>query len=349
LKIKKKYFFIIFLLLGFAGALSAHLAYGSLMKPVIFDKGQSGQEAVIFEIKKGTSFRKLARQLKQQNLIPNQRIFVLYGLLQGKADKIQAGQYELSSGRTPLQLLDQFIKGDVIQYKFSIIEGWDFRQLLTALSENEAIENTLKDLEAVAIMEHLGYEGIHPEGRFFADTYTFPNGTSDMDFLQRAYQKMEQVLAEEWSQREENLPYANAYEALIMASIIEKETGLASERDKISGVFVRRLKKKMRLQTDPTVIYGIGSAYKGNLTRKHLVEKTPYNTYRISGLPPTPIAMPGREAIHAALHPASGSSLYFVAKGDGSHFFSESLAEHSSAVKKYQWKPVKNYRSAPKK
>ena len=318
------------------------------MKPVVFDNDPLEQKRVIFEIKTGTSFKQLARQLKTQNLIPNQRIFVLYGLLQGKADKIQAGQYELSSGKTPLQLLEQFVGGEVIQYKFSIIEGWDFRQLLMAMSENGTIENTLKGLDTETIMKRLGHEGIHPEGRFFADTYTFPNGTSDIDFLKRAYQKMEQVLAEEWSQREENLPYAKAYEALIMASIIEKETGLASERDKISGVFVRRLKKKMRLQTDPTVIYGIGSKYKGNLTRKHLTTKTPYNTYRIFGLPPTPIAMPGREAIHAALHPASGSSLYFVAKGDGSHFFSENLAEHSSAVKKYQWKPVKNYRSAPK-
>lgn len=345
IKSKQSSFLILVLVLACTG----WYADRSLLQPVVFSgENPDSSNTVLFQIKAGTAFKQLSRQLKRQQLIPSQRAFVIYGLLSGKTDKIKAGEYALTSGMTPVQMLDKFVNGTVTQYSFSIIEGWSFRQLMSAMAEHPALEHDLKDLSDAEIMARLGQKATHPEGRFFADTYTFPKGTSDKDFLQRAFAKMEQVLAEEWSNKDGNLPYKNAYEALIMASIIEKETGLAAERKQIAGVFVRRLQKNMRLQTDPTVIYGLGDQYQGNLTRKHLAQTTPYNTYRIAGLPPTPIAMPGREAIHAALHPAPGSSLYFVAKGDGSHYFSETLAEHSSAVKKYQWQRVENYRSAPK-
>lgn len=343
-----KFVLIIFLLLFTVAFSTVVVIFRGLDQPVNFSEFYSDQNKIIFQIKPGTSFKHIATDMEKQHLLTNKLAFIIYGRIKNKTGKIQAGEYEITSGTSPIEMLNQFIEGKVTQYTFSIIEGWTFRQLIKAIVGTPSLQISIKDLSDEAIMERLGYKGVHPEGRFFADTYQFPKGTSDIVFLKRAYQRMEQVLAEEWSEKDENLPYKNDYEALIMASIIEKETGLASEREQIAGVFVRRLQKKMRLQTDPTVIYGLGDKYKGNITRKHLSQKTPYNTYRIMGLPPTPIAMPGREAIHAALHPAKGNSLYFVAKGDGSHYFSETLAEHSTAVKKYQWKRVKDYRSTPK-
>ena len=198
------------------------------------------------------------------------------------------------------------------------------------------MKKTLDYSDLDNLLVQLGYPKQHPEGLFFPDTYHFPRATTDKEFLQRAYQRLQTVLEEEWQQRAENLPYQSAYEALIMASIIEKETGLASERETIAGVFVRRLNKKMKLQTDPTVIYAMGQQFDGNIRKKDLSIDSPYNTYRYKGLPPTPIALAGREAIYAALQPQDGKALYFVAKGDGSHYFSETLAEHNSAVAKYQ-------------
>jgi UPF0755 protein len=196
-------------------------------------------------------------------------------------------------------------------------------------------------------MERLGLAGVSPEGRFFPDTYRYVRGMSDLDLLKQASARLDQVLDEEWSRRAERLPYRKPYDALIMASMVEKETGVAEERGQIAGVFVRRLRSGMRLQTDPTVIFGLGERYNGNLTRAHLLEATPYNTYVIDGMPPTPIALAGREAIHAALNPAAGRSLYFVARGDGSHVFSETLEQHNSAVREYQLKRRADYRSSP--
>ncbi|KJS28084.1 MAG: aminodeoxychorismate lyase, partial [Pseudomonas sp. BRH_c35] len=209
------------------------------------------------------------------------------------------------------------------------------------------LEQTLDGLTDAEIMSRIGASGQHPEGRFFPDTYRFTRGTSDADLLRRAYARLEQVLEEEWQQRAEGLPYKDAYQALIMASIIEKETGVPGERGEIAGVFVRRLARGMLLQTDPTVIYGMGEKYKGRITRTDLRTPTPYNTYTNAGLPPTPIAMVGREAIHAALHPADGTSLYFVARGDGSHVFSDTLNQHNRAVREYQLKRRADYRSSP--
>ena len=217
----------------------------------------------------------------------------------------------------------------------------------SALAKHEKIEQTLDGLSDSEVMAKLGHAGEFPEGRFFPDTYRFVRGMTDAQLLEKAYNRLEKVLAEEWQQRAPDLPYATPYEVLIMASLVEKETGVPQERGQIAGVFVRRMKIGMPLQTDPTVIYGLGERYNGKLTRAHLREPTPYNTYTIPGLPPTPIAMVGREAIHAALHPVSGSSLYFVAKGDGSHTFSDDLDAHNNAVREFQIKRRADYRSSP--
>jgi UPF0755 protein len=216
------------------------------------------------------------------------------------------------------------------------VEGWTFRQLLSALRRHEAVRDTLDGLSDEAIMARLGYPGKHPEGRFLPETYQFPRGTSDLEFLRRAYDGMQRALAAAWQGRAEDLPLDSPHEALVLASIVEKETGLASERARIAGVFVRRLRRGMRLQTDPTVIYGLGEAFDGNLRRRDLAADTPYNTYTRAGLPPTPICLPGKAAIEAVMHPAHGTSLYFVARGDGSHQFSDTLEAHNRAVQKYQ-------------
>jgi len=228
------------------------------------------------------------------------------------------------------------------------LEGWTFQQALNHLQEQEKLSATLAGLNAQQLSAALALEGLNPEGLFFPDTYQYVYGDSDVTILKRARKLMTEVLDEAWSNRAESLPYNSAYEALIMASIVERESGHASEREDIAGVFVRRLRKGMRLQTDPTVIYGMGVAYDGNLRKKDLRKPTPYNTYVIKGLPPTPIALPGKEAIEATMHPAPGDALYFVAKGDGSHQFSASLEEHNRAVQHYQVKArTSDYRSAP--
>lgn len=244
-------------------------------------------------------------------------------------------------------LLEKWRTGDTIQHRITLVEGWNFARLRQALAQNEVLEHLTGDWSGEKLMEELGYKGVHPEGRFYPDTYQFTRGQSDLDILRQASQRLHDVLAEEWQQRADNLPYDTPEQALVMASIIEKETGMASERAAISGVFVRRLNRNMLLQTDPTVIYGMGDNYKGRITRADLQRPTPYNTYTNAGLPPTPIAMVGRAAIHAALHPAEGDALYFVAKGDGSHQFSRTLQEHNRAVREYQLKRRADYRSSP--
>jgi UPF0755 protein len=253
-----------------------------------------------------------------------------------KAHHIAVGEYKISKHDTPTRFLDNLLQGKVIQYALTIIEGWNFKQLLQAIAEDPNLEHELTGKPYKEIMAMLGHEDQHPEGRFLPDTYYFPKGESDIDFLSRAYQAMQDFLSTEWQQRAVGLAIDSPYEALILASIVEKETGLASEREAIAGVFMRRLQKNMRLQTDPTVIYGMGDRYQGNIRRRDLERDTPYNTYRRRGLPPTPIAMPGRDAIRATLHPKEGDELYFVSRGDGSHYFSSTLEEHNQAVIKYQ-------------
>jgi UPF0755 protein len=270
-------------------------------------------------------------------VIANDRWFRLYARWSGEAAAVQAGEYLIEAGATPASVLEQFTSGDVRLYSFTIVEGWNHRDLLAALHANEALTASITDEDWKVLLADLGASATHPEGLFLPETYHFARNTTDRELLTQAYALMQTVLAEEWSARDVAAPAQSPYEALVLASIVEKETARADERSRIAGVFARRLEKRMRLQTDPTVIYGIGPEFDGNLTRKDLQTDTPYNTYTRHGLPPTPIAMPGRAAIHSALNPAPGQELYFVATGlgDGSHSFSTTKAEHDAAVAQY--------------
>ena len=293
-------------------------------------------EQTVFLIKSGSNIKTIAQNLSLQKIIDDPWLFILLAKLKGVETRVRAGEYLLEVGQTPDDLLDTFTKGSSIQYSFTIIEGWSFRQLLDAIAQDEIIEHKLQDKTDQEIMASIGYPEQHPEGMFFPDTYRFPKGTTDIDFLRRAYEVMQQHLEREWNQRDDGLPLKSSYEALILASIIEKETGVGFERPLIGGVFTQRLKRNMRLQTDPTIIYGLGENFDGNIRFRDLKKDTPYNTYLHAGLTPTPIALPGLEAIRAALHPAQTNALYFVSKGDGTHHFSETLEEHNKAVNLYQ-------------
>ena len=307
---------------------------------------EEGQEYILAS---GSSLSHAAYNLHQQGVLEHPRLFTVVARVLQKV-KVKAGEYRLQQGDTPATLLEKLNRGDVIMYQVTLVEGKTFREVLQQLHAQEKIVATLNSSEAIAeFVRSLDIENDHPEGWFFPDTYRYVAGATDIELLRQANSKMHDILATEWEMRAENLPYHNSYEALIMASIVERETGLASERQQIAGVFVRRLQKRMRLQTDPTVIYGLGDDYQGNIRREHLSQLTPYNTYMIFGLPPTPIALPGREAIHAALHPDEGNALYFVAKGDGSHYFSSTLEEHNQAVRRYQiTQRARDYQSTPK-
>lgn len=301
----------------------------------------------VLNVPAGSTPNGLLLQLEQQGALRGAFWLRLTWRLQGYVQPLHTGEYQLEPGMTVAQLLEKWRTGDILQHRVTLVEGWNFQQVRAALARQEKLEQTLGEASNSDIMRELGQANVHPEGRFFPDTYNFVRGQSDLDILRQANQRLQQVLAEEWAERADDLPYKNPDEALIMASIIEKETGVAHEREEISGVFNRRLKIGMLLQTDPTVIYGMGDNYTGKITRADLRRPTSYNTYVIAGLPPTPIAMVGREAIYAALHPKAGKSLYFVARGDGSHVFSNTLAEHNKAVREYQIKRRADYRSSP--
>lgn len=299
------------------------------------------KKEVIFTVKSGMSFSTLNKKLISENIINESHYLELLARHSKRANKIKSGEYNITPGILPDDLLNIFVSGKVVQYSMTLVEGWQIHEMLVAIKLNNILEKELTTYDPDKLLIALGYPESAAEGLFFPDTYHFPRGTSDIAFLKRSYERLQYVLEQEWQNREENLPYKTPYEALIMASIVEKETGLASERAKIAGVFVRRLNKNMRLQTDPTVIYAMGRQFDGNIRKKDLKIDSPYNTYRYKGLPPSPISLVGREAIHAALHPEDGKELYFVAKGDGSHYFSETLAEHNRAVVKYQLKKGK--------
>ena len=302
---------------------------------------------VQWSIDKGASLSGVNRQLYQENIVSHPRLLSFYGRLSGQT-AIQAGLYQIGAGDSAKTLLERFNRGEVINFQITFPEGWSYQQWLEHLASVEQFA-AISELNQAQIMSAAGIVKSHPEGWLFPDTYSYISSDTAIDILARAHSKMQQVLDHAWQNRSADIPYSSAYEALIMASIIEKETGLVEERPEIAGVFVRRLNKRMRLQTDPTVIYGLGAAYRGDLKRSHLKTHSPYNTYMIKGLPPTPIAMPSAAAIEAALHPLAGTSLYFVARGDGGHYFSETLAEHQKAVRKYQIeRRAEDYRSAPK-
>ncbi|AUG01184.1 endolytic transglycosylase MltG [Pseudomonas sp. 09C 129] len=271
----------------------------------------------------------------------------LYWRFNMEGQPLHSGEYRMTPGMTAQGLIGVWQRGEVVQYSLTLVEGWTFRQVRAALARHDKLEQTLNGLSDSEVMEKLGHGGVFPEGRFFPDTYRFVRGMTDVELLEKAYSRLDEVLAKEWNKRSADVPYTEPYQALIMASLVEKETGVPQERGQIAGVFVRRMQVGMLLQTDPTVIYGLGERYNGKLTRALLKEATPYNTYVISGLPPTPIAMVGREAIHAALNPVPGSSLYFVARGDGSHVFSDDLDAHNNAVREFQLKRRADYRSSP--
>ena len=294
------------------------------------------QGSVIYEVPKGVTLAALARDLEAVGMIPNARYLQWYGRYTGQAKLIRAGEYRLDDELLPDSLLALLVSGKSVTYSLTLLEGWNIRQVRSAVAAHESLTQTLDGVDDAVLMERLGVAGEHPEGRFFPDTYQFTRGMTDVEFLRRALHKMDGELEAAWAKRVDKLPLANPYEALILASIVEKETGQASERAEIAGVFVRRLRKGMKLQTDPTVIYGMGEDFDGNIRRKDLRQDTPYNTYVHHGLPPTPICMPGRDALRAAVDPAAGDTLYFVARGDGSHVFSATLKDHNAAVRKYQ-------------
>lgn len=289
-----------------------------------------------FVIAAGESNSSIAERLQAQGVIRSALYWRAYARQSGLGRRLQAGEYAVTADATPRTLLEQFAAGRVIQYSLTVVEGWTFRQLLAAVAAHPKLQHTLTGLGDEEIMTRLEQPGQRPEGRFFPDTYNFPAGLSDLDFLKRAYATMERRLQDAWRNRAPELPLETPYEALILASLIEKETGQAGERREIAGVFIRRLRRGMLLQADPSVIYGLGERYDGNLRRQDLRQDTAYNTYTRRGLPPTPIALPGAASLAAAVDPAAGDALYFVATGDGGHVFSKTLEEHKQKVQQYQ-------------
>ncbi|HUA78773.1 MAG TPA: endolytic transglycosylase MltG [Dyella sp.] len=294
------------------------------------------------DIGRGTSFKDIVHQLRAEGLTTSAPFY--WRLLAERmrvAGRLHAGEYAVTPGITPEQLLANMSQGKVLQRDVTIVDGWTFRDVLQALSKADKLKHDTAGLDDAAIMQKLGAPGEKPEGRFLPETYAYVKGDSDLDVLRRAHEAMTKTLATLWAQRDPDLPLHSPYDALILASIVEKETGRADERSRVAGVFVRRLQKNMLLQTDPTVIYGMGSNYAGNIHKSDLTTDTPYNTYTRPGLPPTPIAMPGKPAIEAALHPAPGDALYFVARGDGTHVFASTLEEQNRNVACYQLKHCK--------
>jgi len=302
----------------------------SLQTPITLPEAK--QSEYLFSVNKGERVRHIADKLKKLSIIEQPEYFRLYARLSHKAEKIKAGEYVLKTGMTFVDVIDLFVSGTVNQYSLTIVDGWTVKEVLARISNDTKLVKTDDFLESSKKLSG-SYNNL--EGLLYPDTYKFPKGTTDFQFLKRAYDAMQKVLADEWQNREKKTPLKNAYEALILASIVEKESGVSSERSKIAGVFIRRMNIKMRLQSDPTIIYGMGDRYKGNIRRKDINEKTIYNTYQIPRLPPTPIAIPGREAIHAVLHPDKGKSLYFVADGTGGHVFTNNLKAHNKAVRSY--------------
>ena len=295
----------------------------------------------IITVKRGDTLASLNHELVQRGVIHSDWVLPVYARLNPQAANIKAGDYRIDASASLPSLMNDITNGKVVVYNITVVEGKTFKDLRASLVQTAGIEHTLNDKTDAQIATLLGIDG-SPEGWFMPETYQFHRGSSDLELLKRMYGEMQRTLEQEWPNRAEGLPLANPYQALILASIIEKETGVASERPQIAGVFVRRLQKDMLLQTDPSVIYGAAD-YHGDLTRKHLQTDTPYNTYINKGLPPTPIALPGKASIEAALHPADGDSLYFVADGKGGHTFSATYEEHQQAVadylKKQQNKP----------
>ena len=289
-----------------------------------------------FRVNAGSSLRSAASQMREAGMVVDTDLLALLARAFRADTGIKAGSYSVTAGVTPLQLLDKLIRGKVTQGEMILVEGWTFRQWRARMDAHPDLRHETRGLSEQQIAERIGLATTRLDGLLFPDTYLFDKQSSDLDLVARAVRAMDKRLAAEWAQREAGLPYKTPYEALVMASIVEKETGRESDRPMIAAVFVNRLRRGMLLQTDPTVIYGMGEAFDGNLRRRDLLADTPYNTYTRAGLPPTPIAMPGQASLRAALHPAVSEALYFVARGDGSSHFSKTLDEHNMAVNRFQ-------------
>lgn len=294
------------------------------------------EKARQFNIEQGKSLRSVARQLKAAGIIPERWSFILMARALGVSDDIKAGSYDTGASITPFRLLDKMVRGEFTRAEIQFTEGWTFRQIRAVLDQHPAVRHDTSGLSEPEILQRIGSSEKSIEGWIFPDTYSFAAGTSDLLLLKQAYQKTRGILEAEWARRMPNLPLKSPYEALTLASIVEKETGRHDERELVAAVFVNRLKRGMRLQTDPTIIYGLGAGFDGNLRRRDLLADGVYNTYTRAGLPPTPIAMPGEAAIRATLNPAQSKALYFVSRGDGSHQFSSTLVEHNQAVNRFQ-------------
>ncbi|MDF1655020.1 MAG: endolytic transglycosylase MltG [Coxiellaceae bacterium] len=300
---------------------------------------QSYVRPVTVKVYRGDSLRTLSRRLKMQGLEPYPIVFEWYGRLMGDSHSLKHGEYQVNVNDTARDLLNKIVDGDVLMREFVIIEGWTYKQVMSALRADPHLLHYLRRMKTPELMKKLKVPHDSLEGLLFPDTYAYTWGDSDIDLIKRAYDRMQKELTDQWSQRAKSLPYKDAYQALIMASLIEKETAVENERREIAGVLVRRLNIRMRLQVDPTVVYGMKKPYGAKITRKDLKTPTPYNTYTNYGLPPTPIDMPGLPSINAALHPAEGTTLYYVSKNDGSHKFSDTYVEHKEAVDQWQRPP----------
>jgi UPF0755 protein len=323
-------------------ALVAAAAFGVAAGYVVLDHWLDrplavGDEPLTIDVQPGQPLAATVRDLEARGVLDHPQWLRAYARATGVDARVKAGEYEIRPGTTPRGLLRLLESGVVVRHSVTIVEGWTFRSLRAALERSPYLDNTLAGQDDAAVMAALGEPGMPPEGLFFPDTYLFGKGTSDLEILRQSRARMQRELEDAWNGRADDLPIATPYEALTLASIIEKETALASERERISGVFVQRLRRGMRLQTDPTVIYGLGPGFDGNLRRADLERDGPYNTYTRAGLPPTPIALPGAAALRAAVNPDERGELYFVATGlpDGSHEFSRTLAEHEAAVRRY--------------
>jgi UPF0755 protein len=325
---------LILLIMSFVSGWMMSLEYQSaVLQPLLVGK------TVTIEIKKNDSLNRIIESLLAQNIAVNPVWFKVIAVRDRAIKKLKTGEYNITSGITLPELIALFVQGKTKQHTITFPEGWSFKQIRQEIEKNTDLEHTLNSADFDNIMTKMVGADLsvdRPEGMFFPDTYFFEKHDSDLSLLQRAYDKMQRVLQQEWLTKTEGLPFKTPYQALILASIVEKETAAVAERPMIAGVFIRRLEKNMLLQTDPTVIYGMGESYQGDIKSKDLIAPTPYNTYVVSGLPPTPIAMPGKEALYAVLHPDKGESLYFVARGDGTHVFSTSLTDHNAAVNSFQ-------------
>ncbi len=325
---------------------AAAVLLATIMAGVLLWQTQSLEQQVLrfdgatvdYTVERGSNARQVLHDFQQKGWLASSPLWRVWLRLQPEHAAIQAGHYRLNHGDSVRRVLAKMVAGEVVRYSVTFVEGWSIREVREALRKAESLRQTLPSLSNEELMRALGRPAVHPEGQFFPSTYVYTDGMTDQDVLKQAMRMMDEQLADAWAKRSPGLPFSSPYEALIMASIVEKETGHASDRHDIAGVFVRRLQQRMRLQTDPTVIYGLGDRFDGNLRKIDLQTDTPYNSYTRAGLPPTPICMPGAAALDAALHPAAGDALYFVARGDGTTVFSATLEQHNAAVREFQLK-----------